>query len=301
MKKIAVFFDHPEAKKYPFNKEEYWTSYQELNQEIQNLGAQLYIVRSQNTYLGNAKFSKSWQFENNDLIETGPIIVDVLYDKGGFTSDGKVALSNTLEIDNICTDKWKTYELLEEFCPKTIVTHNDQEFESGLTAIETKKIVIKPLDQEEGHGVYIGDIEYIKSSPKEYPLLIQEFLDSSAGMPGFVDGIHDFRVALMNGEIVYSFVRTPPPGELLANIARGGTSQVIPEPNIPQEAKDLVFKIDEKMAKFGNRFYGVDMAFTPQGLRIIELNSKLGLHENNRHPIFIEFKKKLAKYLVNLT
>ncbi|MBT4123961.1 MAG: ATP-grasp domain-containing protein [Candidatus Pacebacteria bacterium] len=299
MKKIAVFFNSPEKMSYPFNKKEYWIAYQELDQEIKKLGAEFYVVRAQETYLGNSKFSKSWQFENNELIETGAIQADVLYQKGDFITDGKITLSNSLELDDICTDKWKTYQLLEKFCPLTLIAQNDREFAKAIDQIKTEKIVIKPQDQEEGRGVYIGNRKYIESVPKEYPILIQEFIDSSMGIPGIVEGIHDFRVAVMNSKILYTFVRTPPQGKLMANIALGGTVKIIEEQELPKEIKKFIIDVDKKLSQFGDRFYGIDFAYTPQGIRIIELNSRLGLPYMDT-TLFSNFKKKLTQYLMSL-
>ena len=299
MKKIVVFFKQPGAKDYPFNKQEYWNAYQELEKEIQLLGAEFYVVRSQGTYLGNGRFAQSWKFEDGDLVESGEVIADIIYDKGEFVSDDTVDVLNSHFINDICTNKWRTYELFPSFCPKTVLVHSEEEFLEELPNLNGDKKVIKPLDDEEGNGVFIGDDDYIKKSPREFPLLVQEFLDSSDGIPGIVEGIHDLRVAIMSGEILFSFVRTPPEGELLANVARGGNLFVLKPEEIPQEAMDLVYAIDKSFKEYKNRFYGVDIAFTPDGPKIIELNSRLGLQENERHEVFVSMKKALAKLLVS--
>ena len=299
MKKIAAFFDQPGAMEYPFNRDEYVTSYQELNQEIKNVGAALYIVRSQDTYLGNGQFSKSWQFtDKGEVVESGPITADCVYNKGSFITDNKVALSNSAELHDICIDKWKTYHFLKEYCPATFLLESEADYQVKIALITTQKIVIKPQDQEEGTGVFIGDKEYIDSLDKEYPLLMQEFIDSSGGISGIVEGIHDLRIALMDGEVVYAFVRTPPAGLLTANVALGGTLKYIEFADIPQDALEFAKSVDTKFEKYGDRFYGIDMAYTPTGFKVIELNSALGLQQNSRHQIVVAFKKKLAQYLL---
>lgn len=300
MKNIAVFFKQPGAKDYPFTKEEYWNSYHELDEVIRKLGSEFYVVRHQDTYVGNGLFSHSWRFKDGELVEFGPVNIDVLYDKGEFQTDNTIPILNGREINEICTDKYKTYELFGAYCPETLQVHSNDEFLQALKSIPGEKKVIKPVDDEEGNGVFIGDDAYIKKCPYEFPLLVQEFLDSTKGIPGIIDGIHDFRVAILNGEIVYAFVRTPPEGSLLANIALGGKMIILEASEIPDSIMEVVNGVDSHMKQYGIRFYGIDVAFTPRGPKIIELNSRLGLHENSRHSVFVLFKQKLAELLVNL-
>jgi len=299
MKKIAVFFKQPGVKDYPFNKSEYWNSYLELNTEIEKIGAEFYIVRDNTTYLGNGKFSKSWKFKNGDLVETGEIIVDKIYDKGDFQADNTVSVLNNEFVNEICTDKWKTYELFKEFCPETILIRNENEFENALKKIKSSKKVIKPLDDEKGNGVFIGKSEYLKNCPHEFPLLVQDFLDTSGGVPGISEeGLHDFRVAILNGEFLFSFLRTPPKGELMANIAQGGACQIIEKSDIPKSVQKILSKIETIFGAYGDYFFGLDVGFVDGIPKIIELNSRVGLQENARHPIFRNVKVELAKALV---
>jgi len=296
MKRIAVFFKHPNIKDYPFTKREYWNSYRELDSEIQKAGGEFYIVRDNSTYLGNGEFSKSWQFKNDDLIETGRIKVDKIYDKGEFETDGKVDVLNNEFINEVCTNKYKTYQLFEEFCPKTFLVKNENEFLEALKYLRDEKKVIKPIDGEEGCDVFIGDDEYLKNCKYKFPMLVQEFLDTSDGIPGIYKGIHDLRLVFINGEIIYSFYRTPPAGKLLANVAQGGKLILIPKEKIPNQ----VFKISEIIKKnFQNDYcFGVDIGFVKGEPKIIELNSRVGLFFSSRGVEFNIFIKKIARILM---
>jgi hypothetical protein len=42
------------------------------------------------------------------------------------------------------------------------------------------------------------------------------------------------------------------------------------------------------------------MALTADGPRLIELNSRVGLQENARHPVFADLKGRLAEVLAGL-
>ena len=301
MRKVAVFFEAPGAKDYPLNKEEYWIAYQELAEEVRALGGKFFMVRSNHTYGGKGHFSASWQFENGELVERGPVTLDVVYDKGKrFHHDHTIPVLNTDFINDICTDKWKTYELFKEFCPLTFRVETEPEFEEALQKIPTQNIVIKPLDGEEGQGVFIGPTDYIQKCPRKFPLLVQEFLDSSEGIPGVCEGIHDLRVIMMDDAVVFSFVRTAPEGKLLSNVAQGGNLVTLEKSQIPKAVLELVHHIDGIISKEAPHYcFGVDVAFVQGEPKIIELNSRVGLQENARHAHYQEFKQKLAHLLVH--
>lgn len=300
MKKIAAFLHLPNIDDYPLSKEDYIQAYSDLSEEVKKAGGDFYIVRGQGTYLGEGKFSKSWQFNGLKLVETGLITVDVVFDKGVFVSDDKVKVFNHPTISEICTDKWKMYELFAPYCPFTLKVESADQLSSSLDQIKTDLAVAKPVDGEEGKDVHIDRKEVIAQAELKYPLLLQEFLDSSVGIPGLVEGLHDFRIAVINGEIIYSYYRTPPQGSFLANVARGGRFSMVSTEKVPQSMKDIVTKVDAIFAQYGPRFYGVDFAMTKDGPKIIEMNSRLGLLPNRDDAVFLTTKQKLAEIFTTL-
>jgi glutathione synthase/RimK-type ligase-like ATP-grasp enzyme len=298
-KKVAVFFKDPEPKGYPFDKDEYWVAYQELDKEFHKLGARFYIVRSNDTYLGNGTFSKSWQFKDGDLVETGEITVDKIYDKGSFKTDGKISVLNNEIINRICNDdKYETYKLFKKYCPETILVNNEEEFLKALFQIKGNKKVIKPIDGSCGKDVFIGDDEYLKNCQYKFPLLVQEFLDTSDGIPGIYQGIHDLRIIFINNEIGMCFFRTPPKGGLLANVSLGGSSIVVDHDCIPQSVLKIAKEVNQHLSQYGDRIFSVDFGFGKGKPKIIELNSSVGLQENKRYPTAKIFKEKLTKFLL---
>jgi len=305
MKRICVFFSEPNIYDYPFDDPLYLDSYKELASVLEAHGAELSIVRGVDSYLEKGKFKNSWKFINGDLVETGLVVADVIFDRGtrgNLVTDGSVPLLNIPEVNEICTDKWKSYQAFKQFSPLTKLALSDAELSAAFDEITTKKIVVKPLEGEGGRGVFIGTREVFKiETPQpEYPLLVQEWLDSSIGIPGVVDGMHDFRITMMDGNFIFAFVRTPPPGGLKANFSEGGELTVIEKENIPKEFWDVLSSVESYMSKFPSRMYSIDMALTPSGPRIIELNSRVGLLESTRHSVFSDFKQKLARKLISL-
>lgn len=301
MKKVATFLKLPKITDYPLSKEDYLQSYFELRNQVLEQGMDFYIVRGQQTYSGNGKFSQSWQFTNDrQLVAAGEVTADVIFDKGEFVSDQFSKVFNAAFINDVCTDKWKMYQLFHEYCPATYLVHEQAELQPILAKVSTKLAVIKPVDGEEGQGVYIDLQENLLKNEYVYPVLVQEFLDSSPGIPHIVEGLHDFRVALVDGEIHYSYVRTPPQGSYLANVARGGRFAMVKPADVPQAAQEICKKIHSTMGAYGHSFYGIDFAFTPQGPKIIEMNSRLGLLPNKDSEEFVTLKEKLAEIFYDM-
>jgi len=297
MKKIAIFLELPGAKDYPLSKDDYFRSYQELAHEVENLGDECYIVRGQSSYEGTGTFSNSWQYRNGDLVETGRIHADVIFDRGNLMHDESVPTMNGLYINEICTNKWKTYELFKAYSPLSFLANNKQELQDALKKVKTEIKVVKPIDGQEGEGVAIGLTEDVLSKQHVFPVIVQEFIDSRAGLPGICEGIHDFRVVMLNGEFAYSYYRTPPQGKYTANVAQGGSFETLSRDRIPKKMMELVAVVVKAFADHTPSLYTVDAAFENAEPKMIELNSRPGLLENAIHPVYVELKKKLAQVL----
>ena len=80
-----------------------------------------------------------------------------------------------------------------------------------------------------GQNILIDFPEKIRESVHtlEEPYLLQEFIDTSAGIPNIATGTDDLRVIIIGGEVIMASIRTPAPGKLLANVAQGGTIKEI--------------------------------------------------------------------------
>lgn len=302
MKKIAVFFSDTQPMGYPLSKPDYWTAYSELTEEVSLHGGELYIVRGQESYLGSGSFSNSWQINNGELVEAGPVTVSVVFNKGRFETDEKVPVFNYRDVTAVCLDKWEMYQRLKEYCPVTFFVKSREELLAILSQITTDKVVFKPYRGAEGYGVKIQDKSYFEHTADElvYPAVVSEFLDTSVGVPGIWDGYHDLRLAVFDGEILYSYLRTPPEGSLLANVAQGGTFMMIEPEKLPEDVVSITKKIDQELTGCEHRFYSVDFGYTADGPKIIEMNSELGLLPDKDHPVFHILKQKLAQSFMDL-
>jgi len=278
MKTVIVFFDAPGYDDYPFNHEEYRVAYQELADLLWERNARFGIAREQNTYKGNNTFAGGWLFDGKTFIRTEEDIkADVIYDKGHFSPDADAVLMNNQEMNDICVDKFRSYELFPQHHPMTRIVRSKDELDQALSGKDSI-VVAKPINQEEGKGVIIAPAPEVVGKVTSYPYMLQDFIDTSGGVPGIVDGMHDFRCIVINGTIVVSYVRTPPPGEMRANVSRGGKEIPVPVENVPAEARAIVKDVDAVFSRYGTRVYSVDMGRDANGTwKIIELNSRPGL------------------------
>ncbi len=289
MRKIAIYFTEPGFDAYPFDQDEYRKAYEKIGQMIQERGGQCFLVRGEDTYKGGTSFQGGWMFSDGAFERTEELIeADVIFNKGRFIPEKGVHVINDPELDELCTDKWKTYEMFQEFCPVTTIVHSKEELKSALDAMPSELTVAKPLDSQGGNGVIIADKKKIEESVTSFPYLLQEFIDTSNGIPGIVDDLHDFRIITVNGKTISAFVRSPKDGHFIANVSQGGEIFGVHPEDIPDSAMDIFRKIDAKMAKYKKRIYSLDLGHTKDGSwKIIELNSQPGLsivdYEESEH------------------
>lgn len=292
---VGAYLPEKDINEYPFTKEEYRQSYFELSTAVARIGGQLLIVKNPESYLGQGRFSYAWEMHSPDeYLRVENVALDVVYDKGQFPSDATIPIFNHQDLHVLCTDKFQTYSVFPEYSPKTFAAKTREELLIALSKISTSKVVIKPTFGYEGKGVVIDSPNRIDTESIIYPVIVQEFIDTSRGIPGIVDGFHDLRVALFDGEVIYSYVRTPPPGKFTANVAQGGIFFMLSPEKLPAEIITIIRSIDKKLAYVGPRFYGVDFGITAQGPLLIEMNSRLGLLPNRDAPEFAVLKDKLA-------
>ncbi|MBT3817500.1 MAG: hypothetical protein HOE80_03575 [Candidatus Magasanikbacteria bacterium] len=307
MKKIiAIYFSDSEPMGYPFQKSQYLERYQEIMIDLEDNDIDVYIVRG-DSYILDGKFKKGWRFVNGILEESdGEIQADLIFNRDHLNTIPRITdcqIINQVEFDELCIDKIKTHEAFPDISPKTGYIHSYQAFieqiqEWGMEADDI--IVLKKNFLLEGRGVFILPIkEVTKDLYKDWDdILIQEFLDSSAGIPGIVEGIHDLRVTVVNGKAINSFVRTPKEGSYVANIARGGSGMALEIEKVPSEVIALISKIDKKINTYFPAIYSADFIYSGKEYKLLELNSRPGVQHRDWSKTYKKFHDALIDMLV---
>lgn len=297
---VAVYFDDPGENDYPFSIELYRTVYRQLAETMKKLGGELCVVRGAETYKGNNTFTHAWFFDGTFFNrKESNVTVDIVWNKGRKLQDPALKQVNHPELDAICLDKWRCYQLFPYLYKKTIIVQDKAALPGALKQIKTEKVTLKPLTGWGGFNVIIGSPDEVLKKNELFPCIVQEFVDTSSGIKGIVDGMHDFRIVSLNGEIGLCYIRTPPPGKLTANVSQGGREIEVPPDAIPSEAAAILADVDIVFSAYKPRIYTVDMGRDASGRwYVFEINAKPGFSPMETGKSYPPFYKKLCELLL---
>lgn len=273
--------------------------YEKLMSDSEKKGWQVFVL-TRKTYQGNGLFKGSWKYKQGNYYQYfKPVALNLVYDRTGGVifppkENTKTIFVNRRDFKELCWDKWITYQTLNKvralrkvkpkegsFLPKTYWIGEEHKLYSVINKIDGNMIVLKPYNGLKGIGIFIGTkkkaLDFVFS--KKYPKYIyQEFIDTSNGIPAVTNGVHDLRVVVVNGKIVWSHLRTPPNGSFMANVAQGGEIKEVDLELIPISIKLIVRAISKLFYnQYDNPLFSLDFGIDKFGLpKLIELNDQIG-------------------------
>lgn len=264
----------------PFSNERYWQAYQDLLLALQTKGVDAYLVSDNNTYRGYGHFTEAFTTDTpgaiKDLQRVENITVDLVFDRGGFIGRDVLTINPPI-LTKIASSKIEMYEYFASLQPKTFIAKNKKQVEKVANKIPGDKLVVKEPEGSGGNEVYIGTKQKVlQQLPDHFPVLVQEFLDTSAGVPGQVEGVHDARLGICGGRIITYNIRRAQDGKLHANVAQGGELIHFDVTEVSAELREAATVIDGLFAD-QPRYYSLDFVHTAAGWKMVELNSYLGL------------------------
>lgn len=285
-KKIAMYFNQEKAPGDPFSDfghkrliYHYFFSYGV------KLGYDMYIASGKENYLGGLKFKNLLQYKDKTFQRKNtPLSMDAIYDRCGGTKFPPPEISakvlNCSDFKVLCNDKNHMYQLLGNWMPKSFEINSQQELEEKLNEFfKSSLVVLKPAKGLGGKGIAIDTPIKIKKEiilPKK-TYVLQEFVDTSGGISDLTDTYHDLRVVIIEGKIIFSHIRTPKKGSLLANVAQGGTIEEVALDKLPNfiiEAVTAVQNIIDK--RYNKPIYSIDFGVMREKPFIFELNDQIG-------------------------
>ena len=289
---------------YPFNDKYHWDAYFDLLLALKARGVEAFFATNNSSYKGAGVFSEAFTSEQkvklSELTKVCDVKADLVFEKGGFSGKDVLVL-NPEYVHKITASKSETYTHFAKYQPMSIVVHDAAELDQAFEAIAGDLIVVKEPESNGGRAVQIGSREAVKLALSSvYPLIVQEFIDTSVGVAGLVDGIHDIRVKIGGGKIFGGMVRQPAPGEYRANLAQGGSARHLAPEEIPADVSALALEIDCFFEKYP-RYYAIDFANTLTGWKLIELNSKPGLAPVSISEPAKRVTEELADYLIHIS
>jgi len=314
MKKVMILFGKSDWKKAkPFSNKEYQYSYEYFYSLCKKNDIQMYRASYEWYDYKKHVFKHAWIYEGEgaNWKKVRDIIPDLIYDKTKARLETyfkkelmseRYSFINDLSFTRIIDDKFITSLIFPQWSKKSWVINSKKELALILPKLHSSKIVIKPISESGGKDVQIikkSEVLRVAGINREY--LVQEFIDSSKGVPGVSRKMHDLRLVFVNDKIIYAYIREPKKGSFLANLAQGGSLIIVPKNKLPKNLQPIIKSANEIFATFSPRVYSMDFMFDEKGKPwIVELNSMPGLFFTpEEKPHMIEMYEALLKAFKN--
>lgn len=310
MKKVLILIGRNSwEKSKPFETERYQYSYEYFYTLCKENNIQMFRASYQWYDYEKHLFKYAWVFEKSGNIwkRAKNIRPDLIYDKTKSRMEvyykkeliqEHYPFINNLDFTRIIDDKFIISLILEKWSKKSHIIKNLEDIKTFLKKAKPSKFILKPLSDSGGKGIYVVDKNSkLNIEPLRKTYLIQEFIDSSSGIPGICKGMHDLRLVFVNEKLMYSYIRQPQKGNFLANIAQGGSFSIVPKNKLPKSLQPIIKKVNEIFSSFSPRVYTIDLMFDKkQKPWVIELNSMPGLYfSEEEKPYMLAMYKELLR------
>lgn len=283
--KIAVLWDDEikgRDQEKPFSDEELDEAYELFSEIAQRKGKKLLLSRYDS--YSDGKLDYAYVFENGSWQKTEDAEFDAVYDKYRFDNETvrfkkeieeNFPVINTFDLEEICKDKFLTYEEFPDYVPPT---HNASEENVKKVIDEFGRAVLKPRFDFGGRGIEIVESVSEAENIGKENYIVQAFVDTTEGIEELdFNGVHDLRIIGVSGEPVLSFVRTQDEG-LISNVSQGGVMEFVDLKDVPEYAFELFEEVAERFEEYEPNVFALDIAFDDENRPwILEINSKPGL------------------------
>lgn len=177
--------------------------------------------------------------------------------------------------------KAQQYLILGEFMPRSWLADSPAHLKKSLTSVSLEKIVAKALYGSGGKGIVIDTPQQVcrRAELLSYPILVQEFVTSTVGVPGFSTPpcLADLRVIFSDHRPVCALSRLAKAGSLFTNLHQGATATLVPLDKVPTSVQPMIKKITAKLAFFPEALYTLDFLFRDERTPVlIEMNTTPG-------------------------
>lgn len=235
-------------------------------------------------------FTKGWLFRDGVWKKVKkPIVPDLILDKVTSKRDYqlhglKLRIAEHTKTFNhpnfraLFDNKLSQYMFFSEHMPPSFMVHNKQALKSSIDKIKTGRAVLKPLYGSGGFGILIDTKEKLVKKRISYPVLLQEFVDGSDGIPGNKNkALADLRIVFVNHKPTYALSRIAKKDSLFTNFHQGAHAEIIPINKIPATVRVMIKKIQHTLSAFPECHYSLDFLFTKKGKPLLmEMNTTPG-------------------------
>ncbi|MDA3836478.1 MAG: hypothetical protein PF542_02545 [Nanoarchaeota archaeon] len=263
-----------------------------------------------NSYEGKGIFNNVAIYKNNKIIRTKEKFkADVIYQYSSIAPIGlktkPAIMTNSSEFREFCI-KINAYNYMPQFFPRTFLVKTKKEMTEAIKKIATDKVVLKPNYGKNGEDVNI--FEKSRINLNLIPLnklhsggfLVQEFIDTSKGIPKIAKSHHDLRIITHGNKISLCHIRQPQTGSLIGNSHKGASIKEIQIDKIPKFILNFYKEVHKKIIKkYPNPLYSMDLGVGDDGPKLIELNSHTAFPGDNFKCMNI-FIDNLIEHLENI-
>jgi glutathione synthase/RimK-type ligase-like ATP-grasp enzyme len=295
---VILFTPHTNADQQAFTQDLLRTAYTHFFQLAEKNGLKLYRASTDWYDTSKKMFRQAWHWDGQDWALIKNIIPEVVYDKAASNEKTKLVKQALLkafpfinhpEFSLHAGSKLSVSRAFKRYAKPYFLAQSLPELQSMIEKIHGDKVVAKPDRGNSGDGVIIVTKKELLEHPPVFPVLIQEFVDSQAGIPGVMTGLHDLRLIFSNEKLVYAYFRTPEAGSYLANVAQGGTQTMVSEKDLPPSVWEIVTAVQKYYQKYPHKIYTIDLIFDATGRPwIVELNTMPGLYPDESERPYIQ-------------
>ena len=292
----------------PFINKEYQESYEYFYTFCKQNNIRMYRASYRWYDYENCIFKHAWTYEGKrgGWKMVSDIRPDLIYDKtksGAEAYQAKELIGETysfindLNFTKIIDNKFVTSLIFPQWSKKNWFVKTEADIRKLLPELQSSKIVIKPISESGGKGVHIIDKKDLADLVFCGENIVQEFIDSSGGIPGISNKAHDLRLVFAGDKLVYAYIREPMDGSFLANVSQGGILTIVPVENIPSSLSPIIQAVNETFRSFSNRIFSIDIMFDEYlNPWIVELNSMPGLFFTaEEKPYIVKLYRELVK------
>ena len=153
--------------------------------------------------------------------------------------------------------------------PSTAFANSPHDTENLISLVDGVPLILKLLESTQGKGVLLAESKKAASGiisafqRLQAPFILQEFEAESGGS--------DLRCLVIGNKVVAGMIRSAGEGDFRSNLHAGGVAS---KANVTKEEKLISIKATKAL---GLEMAGVDILRTPDGPKVIEVNSSPGL------------------------
>lgn len=304
---VGIYFSDPGKTDDPLARPKFRHAYFDLIVRLESRGVLPVIVRGIDTYLGGARFSRHWTrgktSDPKDYQDGGEITVNALFNRGRLVVDDSLLpwTINDRHMDKIENNKAQAQIKYADLMPRGAVIEPNGSL-AVMSEFTGSKVVIKHARGSGGVGVFVATPAEAKqriAAEPEQTWVIQEYIDTSAGVPGIIDCEHDIRVLMLDDTVAGCVVRPRDLWYKGQHDKRVYRSSMLSIADIPKDLLQIVTTID---AQFQGmlRYYSLDFMFSNGRWYLLEVNSTPGLIPEERGELAGNILDGLADYLARI-